>query len=187
MVLGLSFSLLLGCSPSEKSFKARRDADIRFNTQRLNSTRSKVVLKWSQDILSALETVNSSNILKPRLASAILAKSTNGVYGLFVFWIENYPSVDSIEFAFHEPQSAITNVRLSIELKQVQGEAKVGIVFGSEDDWRGETEMWKHLEEIVTTNNLKVRLFRDKAPVTDWFPVDFFKMDRWLSDGATNK
>lgn len=187
MMLMLNLSVLAGCSAGDVSFETRRDSDINFNKQRLSSTKSPVVSKWSRSILSTLETVNATNILNPRLASAILAKNTNGTYGLFVFWVENHPSVDGIEFVFARTHSFSTNVVLAIELKQVLEEAKVGIVFGSEEDWKDTAEMWKCLELINSTHDLKVRLLREKIPATEWFPVDFYKVDKWMQNTNSNE
>jgi hypothetical protein len=183
----LCIELLSGCAAGDRAFEARRDFAVRFNKERMASSKSEVRTKWNEDILSALSLVDSTNFNKPRLASAILTKGKNGAYGLFVYWIENSPSVDGIEFQVQQRGSPLVIPIPEIELKQLRAEAKDTIVFGSENDWRETTEAWKTLDQIASAKDLKVRLLHGKVPATDWFPTDFYKVDRWIPDAVTNR
>jgi hypothetical protein len=182
----LAFLLFSGCSTTDRSFEARREADIQFYKQRLASTKSEVVLKRSKDILAALASVNINSITHPHPASAILAKGQNSAYSLIIFWIENHPSVDGIEFYFSNKNSSTILAMPDWELKQVHEHDELSVVFGSENDWQPTDEFWKNLEQITNAKDLKVRLLRKKAPLTDWIPVDFYKNGKWISGNSPN-
>lgn len=135
--------------------------------------------------MSALASINDKAVSDPVLTSAILAKGENGAYGIFVFWIEDYPSVDGIEFRLSEEGSGIVVPISDSKLKRMQADARDTIVFGMEYDWEETpetTSLLKSFEQIVSTKNLKVRLMRGNTPVTNWHPMSAYKVDRWLSE-----
>ena len=161
--------------------ETRREFAIQFDKDNLASSKNEVRSKWSKDILSALALVNVTAIDNPKLASAVLTKGKNGNYGLVVFWIENHPSVNGVEFQFNNQSSPVIIPIPEVELKQNQSAAKDTIVFGGELQWEDASEIWKSLDQISSAKDMQVRLLRDKVPVTDWFPVDFYKVDHWIS------
>jgi hypothetical protein len=97
-----------------------------------------------------------------------------------VFWIENHPSVNSVEFRFSNQSSPAIIPIPEAELRQIQSEAKDTIAFGCELDWGNTSELWKNLEQISSAKDLKVRLLHANKPMTDWGPVDFYKVDHWV-------
>lgn len=180
VICALSVSVISGCSAGDQSLEARRAFAVRFNTDKLASGTNVVQSKWSTDILSALKSTTSASLSSPRLASAVLVGRNNETYGLFVFWIENRPSVDGIEFRFSSQlPSEILPIPEAI-LKQNQAAAKDTIVFGGEFDWKETSEMSKRLESLNSTKGLSIRLIRGNTPVTGWFAVDFYKVDKWV-------
>ena len=182
----LSLFFLSSCSAGSQSAETRRDFAVRFNQGQLVTSKNEVHIKWSKDILAALGITDPKNIGSPKIASAILSKGRNGTYGLFAFWIEDQPSVDGVEFRFSDQSvPAIASIP-EPELKQIRATAKDTIVFGFEYDWKATSELPKGLDQIASANVLKIRLLRAKAPATDWFPVDFYKVDRWVSGSVTN-
>lgn len=178
-ILGLT--CLSGCSAGNQSVEARRDFAIRLNTVKSASITNVVQSKWTSDILSALRSANTKSINKPQIASAVLVGRKNGTYGLFVFWIENYPSADGVELRLSKETSPIKIATPETELKQIQAEAKDTIVYGSEYGWDKTSELCKSLEQTTSTKGLELRLLRADKPVTDWFQVKFYKVDKWLS------
>jgi hypothetical protein len=182
-ILGLG--LISSCSAGNRSFESRRQFAIQHNRERLASSKNEVPKKWSEDNLSALASINDKAVSDPVLTSAILAKGENGAYGIFVFWIEDYPSVDGIEFRLSEEGSGIVVPISDSKLKRMQADARDTIVFGMEYDWEETpetTSLLKSFEQIVSTKNLKVRLMRGNTPVTNWHPMSAYKVDRWLSE-----
>jgi hypothetical protein len=99
-----------------------------------------------------------------------------------VFWIENNPSIDGVELQFSSQSNPAVIPIPEQELKQIRTVAKDTIVFGSEYDWEETSEFRKSLDRITNAKELKVRLLRAKAPVTDWFPVEFYKDGKWIDE-----
>ena len=172
-ILGLG--LASGCLASEKSFEAKREFAIKFNRERLASTKNEVQRKWITDILSSLTETNYNSISRPIIASAILAKGKNGNYGLFVFWIEDYPSVDAVEFRFSSRVPPETIPIPEVILKQNLAAGKDTVVFGSEFQWKATSELWNILDSMTSAKDLEIRLMQAKAPVSRWFPVTVYK------------
>ena len=183
----LALFLLSSCSADDRSFETRRQFAIQSNKEHLASTKNEVRVKWEKEILSALASADAKSISSPKIASAILGNGKSGTYGLFVFWIENYPSVDSVELRLDSQSTPIIIHIPDVELKQMRVVAKDTIVFGSEYEWSELPEMSKTFEQITSPKGLEVRLLRAKAAATDWFPVDFYKSGKWISGIVTNK
>jgi hypothetical protein len=183
----LVLTFFSSCSAGDRSFQNRRDFAIQFNKNQLASTKNEVQAKWEKDILFALASTDTKTINSPKVSSAILVSRKNGAYGLFVFWIENDPSVDGVGLRLSNQSSSVIIPIPEQELKQIRAMAKDTIVFGSEYDWPTTSELSKSLDQITNAKDLKIRLVRAKAPLTDWFPVDLYKAGRWISDIVTNK
>jgi hypothetical protein len=182
-VLGLVF--LSSCSQSNRSVQTRLESAIQYNTERLASTKNQIQSQWISDILSALKAVNIKFIEHPQLASAVLVGRTNGSYGLLVFWIEKYPSVDGVAFRFNKESPHPVMLSISeTELKRMRAQAIDTVVFGNENDWQQPSEVCRSLDEITNTQNLQIRLLRTNVPVTDWFPVRFYKLGKWISNDS---
>jgi len=184
-VLALGFSL--GCSARDRSVERRRSFAIQFNKQNLISTTNAIQSKLSKDILAALELLDIKAINNPKLASAVLVGRKNGTYGLFLFWIENYPSIDGAELRFSSRNSPVIVQTSDVEMKQIRAQAKDTIVFGSEYDWDEASQLWRSLEQIASPAGLAVRLLHAKAPVTDWYPIELYKNGTWISDNPTRR
>ena len=181
LIISISVLWLFPSCSSNSTVEARRQFAIKFEKENWAASSKNVVRsKWSKDISSALISIDTKTINNPRMASAVLAKGKDENYGLIIFWIENHPSVDGVEFQFNSQSSPVIIPIPDAELKQNQSAAKETIVFGSELQWEDTSEVWKSLEQITGAKDLKVRLLRDKAPVTDWFSVDFYKVDHWI-------
>ena len=42
------------------------------------------------------------------------------------------------------------------------------------------------LNHIADARDLEVRLLRENAPATEWFAVDFYKVDKWMGNAGTS-
>ncbi len=175
----ISLIFLSSCS-SNTAFNARRDFAIQLNQESLNSSKNTVRLKWSKDVLLALDSTDVKNVTNPKLASAIFAKGENGSYGLFVFWIQNVPTIDAVELQFDDKTDSIVIPIPELELKQNQSTAKQTIVFDCELQWESTSALWKNLELLNDSKKIKIRLISSNKPVTDWFSVDFYKENHWI-------
>ena len=180
----LALALFIGCSASDRSLEARRSFAIQFNKQNLASTTNAIQSKWTKNILAALESLDIKAIKNPKLTSAILVGRKNGTYGLFLFWIENYPSVDGAELRFSSRSSPVILQTSDLEMKQIRAQARETIVFGSEYDWEEGSDVWRSLEQVVGPTGLEVRLLHAKSPATDWYPVELYKRGMWVTENT---
>ena len=135
--------------------------------------------------------MNASNVKtlgQPEIASAWICSVLNRTnlnkidhFDLFVFWIENRPSVSRLEFSL---PGLVSNIELPIsdaDAKDNKTVAEQSVVFTARNQWMKESEIGNILDN-TDGKSLKVRLLRDEKPVTDWYPVSFFRLDHWVAN-----
>jgi hypothetical protein len=73
----------------------------------------------------------------------------------------------------------------SLDYNKAEAKETVEFTFGYE--WAADSEFTKLANGVTTSKDLKIRLLRAKAPATDWYPVDFYKVDGWISGNPTTE
>jgi hypothetical protein len=124
--------------------------------------------------MEALESVDLDSLKDPQLVSAVMSKDNNK-YGLFVFWLEDDPSVNGIELSF-ESNLDIEYMPLSeIDLRECKRASKDTIVLGASFEWSSGSDIFSFLERGANTGTVKVRMaHKQKKSVSNWLPVKFF-------------
>lgn len=171
----LAIALLLGCGAGGASNENRHQSAIRYHEERLASIRNPIQAKWYKDILSRLRATKPGTISKPQVASATLLKRKDGTYGLFVFWLEDHPTVDAVELEIKGDGTPLTLPIPEQELKQNESAAKDTIVFGCEYHWDEMSPIQKKLESMTNAPGLRVRLLQTNRPLTEWVLPDVVK------------
>jgi hypothetical protein len=183
----VSLSVLFGCSPAGRSFEDRRDFSIQSAKDGLITFTNVIPAKYNKDNLSALMSIGNGIVKTPHVSSAILLRRSSAAYNLYVFWIENYPSVNAVELKLNNQTRPIVMPAGESQTKLNEKDAETSIVFSKEQTWDQTSELWKDLEEIRSTNELMVRLLRAGNPVTDWHAVDFYRDRKWITNAAIKK
>lgn len=183
----VSLSLLVGCSPDDRAFEARRDFAIQSARDGLTAFTNVVPTKYNNDNLAALLSLSNGIARTPKVSSAIMVCRGAEKYHLIVFWFENHPSINALELKLHNQGQPVVIPIEESQTKLNEKDAEKTIVFSMEDVWDKTSGLWTDLEGISSTNDLMVRLLRAGAPVTQWHAVDFYKNHAWIANAATIK
>jgi hypothetical protein len=175
----LAFVVLCGCSTHKAAVETRRQFAIDRAHQDFRS-RSPIFRQFGTNNLSALSSANATTLKTPRLASATIGKDQDGEYRLYVFWLEDKPSVDGLELYL-----AKTNLTAIIPISSADREenvksSKVTVVMVARGIWHNTDGIWNKLEKISDVSDLKVRLLKAGVPATEWCPVSFYELDHWM-------
>ncbi len=185
------FALLLtsGCILNRESTENRRVGSIHFVQKNWIRSGHQLPMEYGRDILATLEASNVQALKQPEIASAFLdgmATYTNlnqvDHFDLFVFWVEDKPSVDEVEFSFPSLNSNIELPISDADAKDNKMVAKQSVIFTARNQWKKGTKIGNMLDNLTDGKNLKVRLLRDKKTVTEWYPVSFIKLEYLISN-----
>ncbi|HEY5041747.1 MAG TPA: hypothetical protein VIK53_07060 [Verrucomicrobiae bacterium] len=139
---------------------------------------SPIPKKYHPDILSKLKSAGFDDLLGPELASAALVVTTNPYDDFIVFWLEQSPSVDTVELKLDEQGNLLSLPISEFDIKQNKNDNSRGVVFGAQYEWDKGTEIWKRMNQIADTNNVQMRLLTSGKPETPWFKVDLYNLDK---------
>jgi hypothetical protein len=190
MILILTLPMISGCIPNRESTENRRVGSIHFVQKNWIRSGHELPIKYGQDILATLKASNSQTLKQPEIASAYLdgLATYNNLnqldhFDLFVFWVEDRPSVDEVEFSF---PSLNSNIEIELPISDADAKdnlmaAKQSVIFTARNQWKKGTEIGNMLDNLTDGKNLKVRLLRDKKAVTEWYPVSFIKLEHLIS------
>ena len=180
MAVVLLSCLFVGCSPGKTSVEERKQFAIQSIEKNWVKSKNKFEAQRGKDILSVLKTIDVKKINNPILASSVFISGKDNWYDLTVMWIEKYPSVDGFEFQYSAQVPPIIILIPPHQLKWNKESVTSTVVFGAEYIWYDEPEQWKIFDQISSAKDLKVRLLRAKIPVTEWYPVRFYKAGYWI-------
>jgi hypothetical protein len=169
-----------GCSNRNGAIEARRQYAIQREKQVYVNSQSPMIRQWGNDILAAVTSANRSSLQSPKVASATLRLDSNGQCELNVFWLEDTPSIDKAELHL-ESGSAPIFIDIS-EQNQRQNikDSKVTVVMVAFWMWTADEKISNDIAKIGNVSELKMRLMRNGVPVTDWWPVSFYWLDRGI-------
>jgi hypothetical protein len=172
--------VLCGCSMHKDDIEARRQFAIDREKQVDINARSPILRKWGTNTLSVLLSTNTLTLKTPQFASATMGRDQNGEYRLWVFWLEDKPSVDGIELRLAKTNSTvIIPISISDREENIKS-SKVTIVMVARWIWHNTDGVWSKLEKISDVSDIKVRLLKAGNPVTKWCPVSFYRLDHWM-------
>ncbi len=170
---------LCGCPLQNAALKARVDHNIDRCHQ---DFRAKFPI-WRQcatNILLALSSANATTFEKPQFASAALGRDKSGEYRLYAYWIEDTPTVDSVELCLEKTNTlGIIPVSASDTERNLK-DREVSVVFVASWIWLSKDSMWSKLESIDDVSKLQLRFLRASKPETEWHPVAFYRLDHWM-------
>lgn len=183
-IAGLSCALvvivLCGC----QSHNAAVEARLQHNIDRCHQdfrARFPIWRRCATNILSVLSSANAVTLKTPQFASAAIGRDQDGEYRLYVYWLEDAPSVDGVELSLAKTNStAILAVSASDTERNIK-DSKVSVVFVASWIWPSTNSICKKLDQINDVSSIKVRLLKAGTPVTDWCPVSFYRLDHWMA------
>lgn len=176
----LAFMVLCGCSMHKSAVEAKRQYAIEHMRQTYLKSSGPIFRRFGTDIFSALSSANAVTLKTPRCASAAMGRDQDSEYRLYVFWLEDRPTVDGIELRLDKTNpTAIIGVSTSDTEENLKAN-KVSVVMVASWIWSSTNSICKKLEKISDVSDIKVRLLRAGTPITEWCPVSFYRLDHWM-------
>jgi hypothetical protein len=176
----LAVIILCGCSGHETAVEAKRHYAINHVQQAYLNARSPIFRRWGTNILTALSSANVVTLKTPRCASAAMGRDQDGECRLYVFWLEETPSADGVELRLDKTTATTTIAVSPSDTEENVKASKVSVVNVASWIWFNTNSISSKLEKISDVSNLKVRLLRAGAAITDWCPVSFYRLDHWM-------
>jgi hypothetical protein len=189
IIVLLAFLLVSGCGLNRVSTENRRVNSIQFVEKNWVNSKHIMEAKTGREILDALRVSSPKTLKQPEIASAYIAgianlTNLNQVYyfDFYVLWIEDRPSVNQVEFSLPGLDSNIEFPISDVDAKYNRMVVDQGVIFTARNRWEIGSEIGNLLDSLTDGKNPKVRLLRDKKAVTEWYPVSFIKMGRWIAN-----
>lgn len=176
----LAFVVLCGCARHKADVETRRQFAIEREQHVYVNSRSPMFRRWGTNILSALSSANVATLNTPCFASATMGKDQDGEYRIWVFWLEDKPSADGFELRMAKTNSTVIIPISTSDREENIKSSKVTVVMVARGIWHNTDGIWNKLETISDVSNLKIRLLKAGAPVTEWCPVSFYRLDHWM-------
>ena len=129
-----------------------------------------VMQRMSAQVLAALKAATKESLETPVISSAIIGQEGEK-YRLFMFWIEQYPTADSVRINLGE--TTVTNAIPDYRIKDMRVEAKGSVVFSVVYNWERGSELWPKLSKLRERTQLSVQLLRERKPISKVFPAEF--------------
>jgi hypothetical protein len=161
------------------SFEAKRQFSIDRARQDFRS-RGVIFRQFGTNIFSALLSVDATSLKTPQFASATMGRDQDGEYRLYLFWLENAPSVDGIEIRLDKINSSVIVVESAYDKAENLKASKGSLIMAASWVWSYTNSVWDKLDMINDVSDLKVRLLTKGNPVTQWYPISFYRLDHWM-------
>jgi hypothetical protein len=171
--------VLCGSSKHDATIEARLQHNIDRCHQDLRA-RFPIWRGCATNILSALSSANAVTLNTPRVASAAMGRDQDSEFRLYLYWLENTPSVDGAELRLNKTNSTVIITISVSDAERNMKDSEISVVFAASWIWSNTNSIRKKLENIDDVSNLKVRLLRSGKPETDWCPVAFYRLDHWM-------
>jgi hypothetical protein len=170
---------LCGCVSHDANIKKRSQFAVNREEEVYVHSRSLVFRQWGTNILSAISSANGK-FESPTIASATMGKDEDGEYRLFVFWLEDKPSIDGIELYLSKANQHEFVPIDSSDIKENKKTSEVTIVMVASWVWTNTNSIWSNFEKNDDVSELKIRLLKKNKIKTDWHPVSFYRLDHWM-------
>ncbi len=178
--IGLALvALLCGCSTYKNSIEAKRQFAINRQQHVFIHSKSPIFRQWGTNILSMLSSADTDTLKHPHFASATIGRDRDNEYRLYVFWLENKPSIDGVELRLSKTNSVMLDVPAS-DAKENEKTSKVSVVMVASWIWSGTNNIADKLDKVNDVSDIKVRLLKNGSPKTDWCAVSFYRLDHWM-------
>lgn len=180
-VLSWVVTVMMLCGP--QSHGADVEARLQHNIDRCHQdfrSRSLIWRQFATNILSTVLSANEVTLKTPQFASAAMGRDDDGEYRLHIYWIEDMPSIDSVELLLAKTNATAILTVLTSDAERNVKDSKVSVVYMAHWIWSSTNGIWNQLEKIDDVSNLKVRLLKGGHPVTEWCPVSFYRLDHWM-------
>lgn len=175
----LGLALVCSCSEGDQSLEGKRQYAIQVIEQYHSASKNPFMAKSAHDVLSALRSSSVASLKRPPVACAEIVQDEKRACRLHLYWIEDSPSIDSVELKHGDNHSIIFQIP-DTDVKANRNESQHTVVFTTGYNWDGITGFAEEMSHLDGATDLSVRLLLAGKPVTGWAPVDFYKVDRWL-------
>ena len=88
--------------------------------------------------------------------------------------------MDAVELSLDKTAPTMTIAVSPSDADENAKASNVSVVNVASWVWSSTNNIANKIKEISDVSNLKVRLLRRGAVVTDWRPVTFYRLDRWM-------
>jgi hypothetical protein len=160
------------------------EAKVQFATKHVQlaylNGRSPIFSRWGTNILMVLASVSPDALKEPQFASATMGRDQNGEYRLFLFWLEDKPSVDGLELCLSKTNATATVPMAADDISENRKSSEVSVVMRASWIWSSSNSICAKLEDIKDVSSIKLRLLRSGSPVSGWCPVSFYRLDHWM-------
>jgi hypothetical protein len=156
-----------GCQ-SRDSIEKRLQTSIEFEHRRPKDTPA--MKKASDQILAVLQSSTKSTLKTPAVGAAFMGLERNK-YRMFLFWVEENPTIDAVELNFAGITATNAISKYSMDSNKMEAEGHV--VFLAIFNWEKDSELWSELAKVKKDNPLKIRLLRGNEPRTSLYPVEY--------------
>lgn len=173
---------LVACLRSDQSLEKRLKASIETIEKRELISENKFRSRTGGDIFSALRAANAFTLKQPIIASAAVSQDINGRCDFVLTWIEEFPSIDSVEIDFGgaAPLQLISFEKT--EKDEYYKIAKKVVYFTVTEKWETDSSVSSAISKIENSQQIRTRLLRNKMPVSNWTPVDLFRNGNWINN-----
>jgi hypothetical protein len=171
--------VLCGCSAHKAAVEAKRQHGIERAYQDFNS-KSPIFRRTATNNLSMLSSANADTLKTPRCSSAAMGRDQDGEYRLYMFWLDEKPTVDGLELRLDKTNATVTIAVSHSDTEDNIKASEVSVVMVASWIWSSTNNIANKLDKISDVSNIKVRLLREGAAVTDWCPVSFYQLDHWM-------
>lgn len=172
--------MMCGCRSQTIPVESKCNADIKFVRQAYVNGRSPVFKQLGTGILSAFSSGGSATLRQPRFASAAMGVDQDGEYRLYIFWLEEKPSIDDVELRWAKTNASIIIPISSYDKGEDVRSTKVSVLMSASWIWSKTNSISHRFDTISDVRKLKIRLLAKRKTVTVWNPVSFYRLDRWM-------
>jgi len=109
-----------------------------------------------------------------------MGRDRDSEYRLYVYWLEDAPSVDGVELSLAKTNSTTILAVSTSDTERNIKDSEVSVVFVASWIWPSTNSIWNKLEKISDVSDIKIRLLKEGSPITGWSPVSFYRLDHWM-------
>jgi len=164
-------SLIVCSCRDENALEMKRQLAIEQVSQTYLRSTNPVPKQWGLDIITALEALDVKALKVPMLVSAVITGGMNNEYNLYVFWIEDKPSITGIELSYGVDSETKVVPLSDDDLRESRRAGDTTILLGASYQWEHGAEMNNFLSKGVESGKLNVRVMRKQIPASNWLPV----------------
>ena len=172
-------AIACGCSMWKDNFAAKRKHDLERAQQDCNS-KSPIFRRFGTNLYPILVSAREDQLNKPQFVMAAMVKNLNGEYWIFVYWLENSVTVDSVELDLGKTQKTLVIPISPNDLLRNMKARNLSITRAVSWKWEVSNSVWNKFEQLTNVSDIRIRLSRKRTGITAWHPVVYYKIDRWM-------